>query len=477
MQQTLETLLGMVFDVLDRELDRYVIMNNYAELPYRLPSDIDICICQDDFRRLDAIVQKVSKAADLLITQKIWHNYRKCAYILTPLCVTEPFRLQLDFFSDFSVKATPLLITDHEMLSKTRRVGRFIVPDDEMEFIFLLLRRIYKGDFDTAHCMVLYEILLKDEDAVVSYASKYLPLPLIKTVAELIKRQETAELMNLRPRLWHEVRKLSIKNAKIAYFLKYWSNQILRGLYRLRFPVGLSVAFLSPDGGGKSTVIKQIMATCWGSFHGIEIRYFRPRLLANLGRFNPLHPHMEPAANPDPLGRKADGPVKSLIRLLYYNLDFLLGAIQTYKMKVQKKLIVFDRYYFDYYVDMKRYGYSLPHFVPRLFGWMIPRPDITIILDGDARTLLARKQELSMEEMERQTKAYRELGKKLKGAVIINANEPAQTVAAAATEAILLYKAAATAKMMRLRVDQKGLPPHIRRESADPEPLDAGGGK
>ena len=144
----IEFVINTAFDILDMEIKSYVLMNKYDEIPYALPSDLDICVPQQDFLRLDEIMCKISKATGLVLTQKIRHNYRKCAYIFTPLHVMEKFRLQLDFFSDFSVAATPLLIPYQEIQRKTRKCGRYTIPDYDLEYTFLLMRRIYKNDFD-----------------------------------------------------------------------------------------------------------------------------------------------------------------------------------------------------------------------------------------------------------------------------------------------------------------------------------------
>ena len=148
MERVISDIITKTFDTMDEIFTSFVVMNKYDELPDTLPSDIDIAIPIEDYNRLDSLVGQIGQRTNLVITQKIWHNYRKCAYILTPLHITERFRLQLDFFADFSVKATPLLITEKELQSKTRTYGRFKVPDYDVEFVFLLMRRIFKNDFD-----------------------------------------------------------------------------------------------------------------------------------------------------------------------------------------------------------------------------------------------------------------------------------------------------------------------------------------
>lgn len=461
--QAIEKLLNLTFDILDRELSLFVIMNKYDEIPYTLPSDIDICVSQNDFDRLDNVIEILANKIELSVTQKIWHNYRKCAYILTPLSVVEPFRLQLDFFSDFSVKSTPLLIPYQEMLRKTRRYSRFTVPDYDMEFTFLLFRRIYKNDFDMEHCEILRKVLVHDEKGIIAYTSKYLSRNTIEKVAKLLISKEYTHLLSLRFLLWNEVKRLSRKNAKTVYFVRYWLSQIKRTIYRIHYPVGMSIAFLSPDGGGKSTIIDNIRTTCWGSFHGIIIRYFRPRLLANLGHYCFLKPKEESITNPFPHDCKQDNTIKSFLRFMFYNLDFLFGSILINKLKVQKKLIIFDRYYFDYYVDMKRYRLKLSQCIPRIFSWMIPKPDITFILIGDAKILYKRKQELSIDELARQLQSFKEIKGRIKNSEFVDANASIDNVVNTVTKQILLHKAQLTAKAMNMTIDSKGIPLATRK--------------
>ena len=82
-KNSIESLLTKMFDIMDNQfLHPYVVMNKYDEVPYQLPSDLDMCITPDDFERLDTIVQNIAKGIGLIIVQKIWHGYMKCAYIL-----------------------------------------------------------------------------------------------------------------------------------------------------------------------------------------------------------------------------------------------------------------------------------------------------------------------------------------------------------------------------------------------------------
>lgn len=453
----IEFVINTAFDILDMEIKSYVLMNKYDEIPYSLPSDLDICVPQQDFLRLDEIMCKISKATGLVLTQKIRHNYRKCAYIFTPLHVMEKFRLQLDFFSDFSVAATPLLIPYQEIQRKTRKCGRYTIPDYDLEYTFLLMRRIYKNDFDAEHCAVLANVLKGREVKCIEYAANYFERSLMESVCDLILKNDFQTLAERHIELKKALKKCSRTHAKRLYFLKYWTDFVFRAFYRARYPVGMSVALLAPDGGGKTTVIDALKTTCWGSFHGIQVEYFRPNLLANAGHYKPINPTEPSKTNPNPHDVSTDGKIKSLARFFFYNLDFLFGGVKIQLLKIKKKLIVFDRYYYDYFVDLKRYKYSFSPLIPKIFRFMIPSPNVVFILIGTPSVLYQRKKELDIEELSRQIKAYKSLKKMYKKAVLVDVDLPLNDVVDEITKSIILYKAGRTAKAMKRKIDSKGI--------------------
>lgn len=455
----IEILLNKIFDVMDAEfLDSYIVMNKYDEVPYELPSDLDMCITPKDFIRLDSVMKNVSKESGLPIIQKIWHGYQKCAYIFSPLTPQGPFRLQLDFFTDFSVKKIPLLIPYKEMQTKTRKYGRFTIPDYPMEYVFLVMRRIFKNDLDIEHVSTIRNVLINDEHRCVHYLSKYFGSEISTEISSHIKKLDIEYLQKRREFLFAELKKISQRQSRGGYKIKFIINEIKRHLFRIKYPVGMSIVLLSPDGGGKSSVLEKLNETCWGSFHGINRFYFRPHIFTNPGMLNPLNPVPESTTNTDPHGKKTNGIIKSLVRYFYYNLDFIVGYnVVVRKKKIKKQLVIFDRYYYDYFVDVKRYQYSFPSWFPKLFAWSIPTPDLIFVLEGDAEILYKRKKELPIDEIRRQTKEYHKIVEKYRQAIAIDVNKPLQEVVTQITHDILLHKARCTAKCMKFNINELGI--------------------
>lgn len=456
----IKSLLTRIFDTMDGIfIDKYIVMNKYDEVPEKLPSDLDMSITPRDFKRLDYIMIQVSKSSRLSIIQKIWHGYQKCAYIFSPLTPQEPFRLQLDFFTDFSVKNTPKLIPFQEIQLKTRRYGRFIIPDYPMEYVFLIMRRIFKNDFDIEHTEIIRNILVQDESGCINYLASYLGKEKSIEISRLIKNIDVVLLQGNRDRFFKELKKLSKQQSKGVYKIEFNINEFKRLFFRIKYPVGMSIALLSPDGGGKSSVLKRLNTTCWGSFHGINRFYFRPHVFKNPGMLNPFNPIPESTVNPNPHGKKPNNLFKSLIRYFYYNIDFIIGYNTVIRKKmIKKQLVIFDRYYYDYYVDVRRYQYSFPNWLPKFFAWSIPSPDLIFVLEGDAEVIYNRKRELPISEIVRQTNEYHKIVEKYDNAITVDANQSLDEVTNKITHDILLYKANRTAKSMNTTIDENGLP-------------------
>lgn len=211
---------------------------------------------------------------------------------------------------------------------------------------------------------------------------------------------------------------------------------------------GMSIAFLAPDGSGKSTIINGITKTCGDQFAAISYFHFRPEWLRNLGQIHvsrrsaepqkPLEPGEEPPRNATPHAVKIQGKLVSFVRFMYYNLDFILGHFfKILPLKRKDHLVVFDRYYYDYFADMIRYKYDIS---PRLVSFcslFIPKPDIVFILDADEAVIYERKKEVPVEEIARQRKRYASLLDRNLNAVHIHVDRDVNEIVSDVTSHIL----------------------------------------
>lgn len=220
----------------------------------------------------------------------------------------------------------------------------------------------------------------------------------------------------------------------------------LAGVRRWIRPAGLCVAILGPDGSGKSSVIEQYVPQMEAFFSGMEAFHLRPRLLGKAKNSQ--------APTIDPHGQPARSALTSVLKAIYLWADYVIGyLVRVYPRVAAAKLVIFDRYYHDLLVDPKRFRYGGPMWVARLIAYVIPVPDLILLLDAPANVLQARKQEVSPDESARQVDAYRAVAvsRAMRGrAVLIDASQPLEVVAKACADRTFAFLARRTTRRLKL---------------------------
>lgn len=189
---------------------------------------------------------------------------------------------------------------------------------------------------------------------------------------------------------------------------------------------GLLVVFEGTDGSGKTTIIDALPSQI--NYRKDEIVYYhwRPGFIKS--------PNKNSNENTgeictDPHGKQPYGKLVSLGKFLYFNLDYIFG----YQFKIKKdlredKLVVFDRYYYDYYLDKMRYRLDISDTWLNFCLRMIPKPDYTFLLVGDAETLYNRKKEISIEEIQEQVNKLLAMKQKFTNSIVIDVNQNIEDV-------------------------------------------------
>ena len=171
---------------------------------------------------------------------------------------------------------------------------------------------------------------------------------------------------------------------------------------------GVFAVLVGPDGCGKSTVTSRISAAYSQHFYGLVHFHWRPNLLPKL---NPRTINTTPH---DELPKESYAPVPSflkksvsLVRFIYYWLDFVIGYWLIIYPKLRNNyLVIGERYFLDVIVNPSRYGFFLPTRLIRAFGYLVPDADIIILLTDEPERIFKRKQELSVIQITNQLTAY-----------------------------------------------------------------------
>ncbi|GAA6744353.1 hypothetical protein Thermus71206_21970 [Thermus antranikianii] len=416
----------------------YVILHGWQGLPEHLPSDLDIVVAPEDLPKLE---QKLLWTDGARLVNLLRHESTCYYFVLAVEDGKNVFFLPIDAATDYR-RDGRVWFTAEELLEGRRRWKGFWVASPEVEFKYLLVKKILKQSVPS-HAGVRLQELAEELGATADEAAQRLLGPEWGAlVMGWIRTGEWEALEGHLPTLKHVLKRERFKQDPLNP-LRYWLPEIKRVWQRWRHPTGLWVAVLGPDGSGKSTLIANLEKDLKGAFRRTARFHLMPGLLRRRGDGRPVT---------DPHGKPPRSLPASLLKLLYYLLDYNLGYwLKVRPALVRSSLVTFDRYYADLFVDPKRYRYSGPIWLACFVGRLIPKPDLFIILDLPAELAHARKPEVPLEEARRLRERYLELARSLPNAHVVDASKPLEEVVTEVERIILDYMSARTLRRLGLK--------------------------
>ena len=205
-------------------------------------------------------------------------------------------------------------------------------------------------------------------------------------------------------------------------------------------PPGVTLVLCGADGSGKATAAAAVMEELNSTFCPSKVRHFhwKPPLFSTKRRAA-----RGPAT--DPHGQPARHPVVSLCYFGFHWLEFFLGSQLRFRpVTFRSGLVLIDRFYYDFFVDQRRYRLRVPPSIVRLGHFFLQKPDLVVLLDAPAEVLQSRKQEVALAETERQRAAYLKLVRSLRNGRVVDATQPPGKVGADISRAILDFMAERT---------------------------------
>jgi hypothetical protein len=184
---------------------------------------------------------------------------------------------------------------------------------------------------------------------------------------------------------------------------------------------GLYLVVAGPDGTGKTTVVEGLVREVLAG--PVQLLHHRPHVLG--GRTTDRGPVTEPHLTA-PYPRWL-----STSKLVFLFLDHLVGWL----VKVRPWLrrggdVVLERGWWDLAVDPLRYRLQPSPRLVNLLGRLLPRPDLTVVLGGNATVIADRKGELSPAETTRQLDAWASVVRSSRRTILVDATDPEDRVLA-----------------------------------------------
>ena len=420
----------------------YCIVGNTDSLPEDIPSDIDIVVDPLSIGLIDSLLFKFANNNQIYLIQILQHEQTAFYFILAWMSEKgELHFLHPDICGDYYRNGRKL-ISAKKILQKSVVAGyetgepkNFPVPPPDMEFIYYLIKKIDKENLNSKHFNHITREWGKDIIGATNRIKKIWPTELANSLSRAFKEKNYSNVVDALPALKNELHtKYPIKF--FDFFL-----ELKRKIKRILFPTGLFIAFLGPDGSGKSSVIDQMTIQLAPAFRNTQYIHLRPTLFTMKKKKN--------ISVDTPHGKAPRGRISSLFKIIYFLFDYNAGyLIKILPFLIKSNMVIFDRYYYDLLVDPRRYRYSGPMWLARIIGKLMPEPDLIFILDAPANVLQERKQEVSYDETERQRISYLKLGKKIKNTIIVDTSQPLEKVILTVNQTTIQFLAKRTKKRL-----------------------------
>src|ERR1700730_3967870 len=346
----------------------YCILHGWDAGASCLNSDVDIAVAPTDLAAFETALDANSCAG---VSQLLRHESTGYFFIVRlPTRYSTAFAA-FDVGTDYRRDGL-VYLSAADLLKNRHKWNHVWRASPESEFAYLLVKRISKQRLSAPQANRFHELQLELGERSFAVCRKLLGLVWAKRVLGWIASSDWMAFETNLHRLRKSMRRRRLMSDPLNP-LRYWVPEVMRLQQRLRYPTGLLVAVLGPDGAGKTTLIEGLSRELSGTFRCVQAFRFRPDVFhRNLPGTEP-HPH---AKGPRPRWL-------SMLKVLYLCVDYALGYLTKVRSKlIRSDLVIFDRYYDDILIDPVRYRYGGPRWLIRFARHIIPRPDITLILDA-----------------------------------------------------------------------------------------------
>lgn len=424
-----ESFLAGWFSRLNQAQVAYCVLGPSTQVLPKVPEgDLDVIFRREDMAAARSMLEECVAAAGAVMAQSLQDAERGIMYVVYLPHESDGRRfIKLDLNQDFHESGRLLLhggwLLDSRSTMDTGGVA-FPVAAPEREFICYLLKKVWKGRADDRSLQHLSACLHRAPKACRAELGRYWPSHATTRIEDAIVNLDVAAF-SAYVEEWRAISRRTLPPIGMRAFLAERCRRLERALR----PTGLVVAILGPDGAGKSTLLKDLPLRCAPLGRRCRVFHLLPPIKATPSRSMPTT---------DPHGLPLRGFATSVMKLGYFVLRYNAGWLASVSGPYRRTgLVYFDRYYQDMLADPARYRMGVSPWVVRLFGSLIPQPDLYLVLDVAPEVARSRKVEVKESESMRQFHAYRALAQRLPRAVLIDANSCPEEVAARCEWAIV----------------------------------------
>jgi thymidylate kinase len=377
----------------------YIKFDNQALENLPIYSDLDIAIQK---KAKNPIVQFIRNHFSIESIQEV-----KQSFMTTVICTfKDQTQLSIDLVHQFKRRSNEMMNIQPFLRSSQLNKFGVCVPD---------LR------FDVEYCICFY--YLNKSEIPQKYRNYFNSFPFSDKMRTLnyLSSKYTWTFQNFDDIF---VRKVALTLAIKAYLKKERNknkiasvknkfNYIADKTKQITKNQSVTITLSGVDGVGKSTIIDEVIKQIQVKMRReVVLLRHRPRLLPILSSLK--HGSVKKAENHASITLPGSGrnfkKSSSYLRFAYYFSDYLFGQMYIFfRYKIKGKVVVYDRYYFDFINHPERSNIRLPKGFTKWFYRFIAKPQLNILLVAESHKIHERKQELTIEKIESLTADYKTL--------------------------------------------------------------------
>ncbi len=428
----LSRLLNDLFSRLDRMGISYCILRDYEGLPDRIGNDLDLLVHPADVASFRVCLLDAAAATGWQLLKNP-ERFRFRSYWLAADGGREV--VHFDVWDLHHWKGICFAPNDAFLKKRIRFKQFYIIDPDTQAGSCIIKDLIQNGAVKDKYKLYIQEYAQTHSEQIVALLQRTLGKKMARWLTHETARAAwdtiDAKASAVRRKL---VLHAFLKNPLLPVFgfAAFLWGHLFACLAR---PSGMFVVLVGPDGSGKSTVADKLQETLKDLFKGSryfhgqfgllpQLKVFKNIFLRLLGRTPPLPP---PPGTFEAHNSPTHSLPRTLVYLFYYALDYCLGYGVVRRAQARGEMIIFDRYFYDWFIQ-GYYG-NTPQWLLPLFKAVLPRPDLVIYLSNSPQTIHQRKPELTVEQIEQQSRKCRWIVENMSYAQTVSTDPPPEEVA------------------------------------------------
>lgn len=421
-------MIRYLFSELEKNGIDYCILRNVDEILNGTCHDVDFAV---DWKKVKELKNILNNKMPELGWQVFVMKENDQGELLSVHLATQSENVVLmhfDAFKSFNWKGIPL-VSNERLLSGKKKYENVWVCSEAVELTLKLFSKyLHGGEVREKYRAELMDRISDCRVEVYDLVTEFISEKKTKFILEAVEAGNWALLHESVGAVRDEI-KATFFGGNIIKKLQYSIKRYTYLFEKFFAKNGPVVAFEGCDGSGKSTIVNLLPVKMERIYNKEYIAYYhwRPNVVWKKGNSTPTGEKNEACI---PHDKKPYNKLISFVKFMIFNLDYTIGYLLGVKKNVgQGKMVVFDRYYYDYFIDRYRYRLDISDRILKSFLWMIPKPDVTIVLVGTPEIIYERKKEIPLDEVTKQIERLKRYSSSFYNAKLISVDRTPDEIA------------------------------------------------